>query len=84
MNLIYNEIFSRSLPKKLKDFANKRQIKHPRNMGDSEEKIKTQELYLDINTLSNNFVQNATVREISLESTQIHAVDPNNKSDLNI
>ena len=65
-----NENFTRGLPKKLKDFAKKRQVKHISsslepsvpfhslvNMVDSEditlEKIKTQELSLESNNLSN-------------------------------
>ena len=80
INFKCNEIFARGLPKKLKDFANKRQVKHISSslepsipfhslvkMVDSEditiEKIKTQELSLEINTLSNNFQQNATIQD---------------------
>ena len=68
INLKCDEIFTRGLPKNLKDFANKRQVKHISsslepsipfhslvNMVDSEditlEKIKTQELSLEINTV---------------------------------
>ena len=40
------------------------------------EKIKTQELFLEINTLSNLFQQNNTPPE----PPQIQAVDPNNES----
>ena len=97
INLKCNEIFTRGLPKKLKDFANKRQVKHISsslepsipfhslvNMVDSEditlEKIKTQELSLEINTLSNTFQQNATTQDTSSEPPLIHAADPNNKS----
>ena len=70
-----NAIFSRGLPGKLEDFANKRQFKHVSsflepsipfhslvNMVDSEditlEKIKTQELFLEMNNLLNTFQQN--------------------------
>ena len=53
-------------------------------MVDSEditlEKIKTQELSLEINTLSNAFQQNATIQDTSSEPPLTHAVDPNNKS----
>ena len=53
-------------------------------MVDSEditlEKIKTQELSLEINTLSNTFQQNATIQDTPSETPLINAVDPNNKS----
>ena len=53
-------------------------------MVDSEditlENIKTQELSLDIITLSKNFNQNATVTDNSSESSQVHPVDHINKS----
>ena len=52
-------------------------------MVDSEditlEKIKTQELSLEINYLSKTFQQNTTVQDSSPEPPQIQAVDPNNK-----
>ena len=97
INLKCNEIFTRGLPKKLKDFANKRQVKHfssslePSipfhslvNMVDSEditlEKIKTQELSLEINILSNTFQQNTTIIESPSEPPQVQVMDPNNKS----
>ena len=97
INLKCNENFTSGLPKELKDFANKRQVKHISssnkpsihfhslvNMVDSEditiEKIKTQELSLEINTLSNNFQQNATIQDPPSESPQVQAMDPNNKS----
>ena len=97
INLKGNEIFTRGLPKKLKDFANKRQVKHISsslepsipfhslvNMVDSEditlEKIKTQELSLEINTLSNTFQQSTTSQDSPSESPQVQVMDPNNKS----
>ena len=53
-------------------------------MVDSEDitlhKIKTQELSLEISTLSNTFQQNTTIQDSSPEPPQIQAVDPNNKS----
>ena len=53
-------------------------------MVDSEditlEKMKTQELSLEINALSDTFIQNATFTEFSLETPQIQAVDPFKKS----
>ena len=53
-------------------------------MVDSEditlEQIKTQELSLEINTLSNNFQQNATIQDPPSESLQVQAMDPNNES----
>ena len=97
INLKCNEIFTRGLPKKLKDFANKRQVKHISsslepsipfhslvNLVDSEditlEKIKTQELSLEINNLSNTFQQNTTIQTSPSELPQVQAMDPNNKS----
>ena len=97
INLKCNEIFTRGLPKKLKDFANKRQVKHISsslepsipfhslvNMVDSEditlEKIKTQELSLEINNLSNTFQQNTTIQDSPPEPPQVQVMDPNNKS----
>ena len=83
--------------KKLKDFANKRQVKHISsslepsipfhslvNMVDSEditlEKIKTQELSLEINNLSNTFQQNTNIQDPPLEPPHVQVIDPNNKS----
>ena len=83
--------------KKLKDFANKRQVKHISsslepsipfhslvNMVDSEdttlEKIKTQELSLEINNLSNTFQQNTTIQDSPPEPPQVQVMDPNYKS----
>ena len=97
INLKCNEIFTRGLPKKLKDFANKRQVKHISsslepsipfhslvNMVDSEsitlEKIKTQELSLEINNLSNTFQQNTTILDSPPEPPQVQVMDPNNES----
>ena len=97
INLKCNEIFTRGLPKKLKDSANKRQVRHISNsfepsipfhslvnMVDSEditlEKIKTQELSLEINTLSNTFQQSTTIQDSPSESPQVQVMDPNNKS----
>ena len=97
INLKSNEIFTRGLPKKLKDFANKRQVKHVSsslepsipfhslvNMVDSEditlEKIKTQELSLEINNLSNTFQQNTNIQDSSSEPPQVQIMETNNKS----
>ena len=53
-------------------------------MVDSEditlEKIKTQELSLEINTRSNKFQQNTTIQDPPSEFPQVQAMDPNNKS----
>ena len=96
INLKCNTIFTRGLPKKVKDFAKKRQVKHISssmepsisfhsplvNMVDSEditlEKIKTRELSLEINTLSNTFQQNTIIQDTPPEPPQIQAVDSNN------
>ena len=97
INLKCNEIFTRGLPKKLKDFANKRQVKHVSsslepsipfhslvNMVDSEditlEKIKTQELSLEINNLSTTFQQNTNIQDPPSEPPHVQVIDPNNKS----
>ena len=97
INLKCNESFTRGLRKKLKDFANNRQVKHISsslepsipflslvNMVDSEditlEKIKTQELSLEINNLSNTFQQNTTIQDSPPEPPQVQVMDPNNKS----
>ena len=97
INLKCNEIFTRGLPKKLKDFANKRQVKHISsslepsipfhslvNMVDSEditlEKIKTQELSLEINNLSTTFQQNTNIQDPPSEPPHVQVIDPNNKS----
>ena len=45
-----------------------------------EKKIKTQELSLEIKTVSNTFQQNTTIQDSSPEPPQIQAVDPNNES----
>ena len=54
------------------------------NTVDSEditlEKIKTQELSLEINTLSNTFQQSTTIQDPPSESPQVQVMDPNNKS----
>ena len=53
-------------------------------MVDSEditlEKIKTQELSLEINNLSNTFQQNTTIQDSPPEPPQVQVLDPNNKS----
>ena len=53
-------------------------------MNDSEdftlEKIKTQELSLEINDLSNTFQQNTTIEDTPPDPPQTQAVDPNKKS----
>ena len=77
INLKCNAIFPRVLPRKVKIFANERQVRHISSslepsipflslviMVDSEDitlkKIKTQELSLEKNTLSDTFNQNVT------------------------
>ena len=95
INLKCNEIFNRGLPKKKEDFANKRQVKHISSSLEPSipfhslvnmveditlEKIKSQELSLEINNLSNAFQQNTTIQNSFPEPPQIQAVDPDNKS----
>ena len=96
MNLKNNEIFTKRLPKKLKDFAHKRQAKHVSTLlepsischtlvrqVDSEdianEKIRINDLALEINKISNENKNN------DKESEPDHIMvtqpgDPNNKS----
>ena len=53
-------------------------------MVDSEdftlEKIKTQELSVEINNLSNTFQLNTTIKDTPPDPPQVQAVDPNNKT----
>ena len=53
-------------------------------MVDSEditlEKIKTQELSLEINNLSNTFQQNTNIQDPPSEPPHVQVIDPNNKS----
>ena len=44
-------------------------------------KLKTQELSLENDTLSDTFDQNTIITETLSETTQIQAVDPNNESE---
>ena len=92
------KIFIRGLPQKLKDFANKRQVKHNSsslepsmpfhtlvNMVDSEditlEKIKTQELSIEINSLSDNLKNTVTLNDTtSPPVNQLGQNDPKNKT----
>ena len=97
INLKNNEIFTKGLPKKLKDFAHKRQAKHVSTLlepsiqfhthvghVDSEdianEKIKTNDLALEINKVSLEDDTNKTefAHEDHIMVTQ--SGDPNNKS----
>ena len=79
INLKCNEIFTRGLP--LEPSIPFHSLV---NMVDSEditlEKIKTQELSLEINTLSNTFQQSTTIQDFPSESPQVQIMDPNNKS----
>ena len=94
INLKCNEIFTKGLPKKLKDFANRRQVKHTSTLlepsipfhtlikhVDSEdianERIRTNDLSLEINILSDK------LDSTDIEDTEhINFVNrnPNNKS----
>ena len=96
INLKKNEIFTKRLPKKLKDFAHKRQVKHVSTLlepsipfhtlvrhVDSEdianEKIRTNDLALEINKISIDNDNN----DKELEHDHIMVTqpgDPNNKS----
>ena len=97
INLKNNEIFTKRLPKKLKDFAHKRQVKHVSTLlepsipfhtivrhVDSEdianEKIRTNDLALEINKVS--LEDDTNKREIEHEDHIMvtQSGDPNNKS----
>ena len=97
INLKNNEIFTRGLPKKLKDFAHKRQVKHVSTLlepsipfhtlvrhVDSEdianEKIRTNDLALEINkvSLEDDTSKKDFEHEDHILVTQ--SGDPNNKS----
>ena len=97
INLKNNEIFTKGLPKKLKDFAHKRQVKHVSTLlepsipfhtlvrhVDSEdianEKIRTNDLALEINkvSLEDDTSKKEFEHEDHLMVTQ--SGDPNNKS----
>ena len=97
INLKNNEIFTKGLPKKLKDFAHKRQVKHVSTLlepsipfhtlnrhVDSEdianEKIRTNDLALEINKVS--LEDDTNKRELEHEDHIMvtQSGDPNNKS----
>ena len=96
INLKCNETFTRGLPKQLKDFANKRQVKHISsslepsipfhtlvNMVDTEvitlKNIKTQELSLEINSLSENPKDTVTLNNTTPPPVNhLSQNDPNN------
>ena len=97
INLKCNEVITCRLPKKLKDFANKPQVKHISSFMEPSipflsllivvdfeditlEKIKTRKLSPKINTLSNTLEQNANIQDTPPETTQVQAINPNNKS----
>ena len=97
INLKNNEIFAKGLPKKLKDFAHERQVKHVSTLleppipfhtlvrhVDSEdianEKIRTNDLVLEINNVSHEDETNTKVLEHEEHIMVIQSEDPNNKS----
>ena len=97
INLKNNEIFTKGLPKKLKDFAHKRQVKHVSTLlepsipfhtlvrhVDSEdiadEKIRTNDLALEINKVSLEDDTNKKVFEHEDQIMVTQSGDPNNKS----
>ena len=97
INLKNNEIFTKGLPKKLKDFAHKRQVKHVSTLlepsipfhtlvrhVDSEdianEKIRTNDLALEINKVSLEDDTNKREFEHEGQITVTQSGDPNNKS----
>ena len=97
INLKNNEIFTKGLPKKLKDFAHKRQVKHVSTLlepsipfhtlvrhVDSEdianEKIRTNDLALEINKVSLEDDTNNREFEHEDHIMVTQSGDPNNKS----
>ena len=97
INLKNNEIFTKGLPKKLKDFAHKRQVKHVSALlepsipfhtlvrhVDSEdianEKIRTNDLALEINKVSLEDDTNKKEFEHEDQIMVTQTGDPNNKS----
>ena len=101
INLKNNEIFTKGLPKKLKDFAHKRQVKHVSTLlepsipfhtlvrhVDSEdianEKIRTNDLALEINKVSLEDDTNKKEFEHEDQIMVTQTGDPNNKSKSNI
>ena len=97
INLKNNEIFTKGLPKKLKDFAHKRQVKHVSTLlepsipfhtlvrhVDSEdianEKIRTNNLALEINKVSLEDDTNKKEFEHEDQIMVTQTGDPNNKS----
>ena len=97
INLKNNEIFTKGLPKKLKDFAHKRQVKHVSTLlepsipfhtlvrhVDSEdianEKIRTNDLALEINKVSLEEDTNKKEFEYEDQIMITQTGDPNNKS----
>ena len=95
INLKNNEIFTKGLPKKLKDFAHKRQVKHVSILlepsipfhtlvrhVDSEdianEKIRTNDLALEINKVSID--DENSHKESEQDHIMVTQSDPNNKS----
>ena len=97
INLKSNEIFTKGLPKKLKDFAHKRQVKHVSTLlepsipfhtlvrhVDSEdianEKIRTNDLALEINKVSLEDDTNKKEFEHDDHIMVTQSGDPNNKS----
>ena len=97
INLKNNETFTKGLPKKLKDFAHKRQVKHVSTLlepsipfhtlvrhVDSEdianEKIRTNDLALEINKVSLEDETNNKVLEQEEHIMVTQSGDPNNKS----
>ena len=97
INLRNDEIFTKGLPKKLKDFAHKRQVKHVSTLlepsipfqtlvrhVDSEdianEKLRTNDLALEINKLSLEDETNTKVLEHEEHIMVTQSGDPNNKS----
>ena len=97
INLKNNEIFTKGLPKKLKNFAHKRQVKHVSTLlepsipfhtlvrhVDSEdianEKIRTNDLALEINKVSLEEDTNKKEFEYEDQIMVTQTGDPNNKS----
>ena len=101
INLKCIEIFTKGLPKQLRNFANKRIIKHISTFQEpsipywslvalvdtediTNERIKTQELSLEINSLSDDLKEKGNIsfsnNDTQNQINQFSQNDPNNKS----
>ena len=85
INLKYNEIFTRGLPKNLKDFANKRQVKHTSTVLEPSIPFHTLVKLVDAEDIANDKVR---THDLALEITKItkqlntHTLEPSSQEQL--